>query len=128
MATPADEPYKGENVVIQNILENIAIGDRRKWPKLDNKIEALIKDPSKCTLPKLAELVNEHAEFKQLFRDAIEKINGGPDALSPDLLETLTGMDDTELLDTISKERELKDEIDKAIKNNPKLKLIIDKQ
>ncbi len=128
LATPADEPYKGENVVIQNILENIAIGDRRKWPKLDNKIEALIKDPSKCTLPKLAELVNEHAEFKQLFRDAIEKINGGPDALSPDLLETLTGMDDTELLDTMSKERELKDKIDNALRGNPKLKLIIDKQ
>lgn len=128
LATPSDEKYRWENVVIQNILKNISIGDRRKWPKLDSKLADLISDPSKCTMPKLAELVNQHPEFKQLFRDAIEKINGGPDALSPDLLETLTGMDNTEILDTMSKERELKDEIDRAISHNPKLKLIIDKQ
>lgn len=121
-------PYKWENIVIQNIIQAISIDERRQRPSLDKKLTEMTADPKNSTIENLGQLLTDHPEFKLLFRSAIEKINGGANALSPDLYDTLTGHDGLDLINTISEERELKDAIDKALQNNDELKLLIQKQ
>ncbi|HMS90889.1 MAG TPA: hypothetical protein PKC87_01610, partial [Candidatus Absconditabacterales bacterium] len=106
---------KGEHLVIQNIIKNMQISDSRSLTNVH--LQTMKDDPSKCTKENLAKLVNGDEsrgivampEMKILFLDAIKRINGGSQAVQPDLYATLVGKE-TESLMAIYESKEIETE------------------
>lgn len=91
----------GENIVIYHILQQVEIFTTDV--KVKNAMIALLKDQSKkdsqdidpknCSAANLLKLCQEYEEFQPLFAKAIETINGSPNDVAPDLVDSLVGID-----------------------------------
>ncbi|MEI7558849.1 MAG: hypothetical protein WCJ45_09045 [bacterium] len=124
---------KGEHLVISNIIKNMTIDDRRNMKY--THLVAMQKDPTTCTKDNLAKLINGNLsegiypmpEMKIFFLDAINKINGGSNAVQPDLYDTLVGKDAENIMNLYETEADLKATLDNILNaaQDPEIKLQI---
>lgn len=124
---------KGEHLVISNIIKNMTIADRRNMKY--THLVAMQKDPTTCTKDNLAKLINGNLsegiypmpEMKIFFLDAINKINGGSNAVQPDLYDTLVGKDAENIMNLYETEADLKATLDNILNaaQDPEIKLQI---
>ena len=122
-----EAPWTGETTVISNIMKNIQISDNRNMnsfhPKMKALIEGMMSDEKQCTKANLTKIftwwpdgennkVPGEPAFQLFFQDAIQKINGGSDVITPDLSDTLLGKDAEAIVDCMDEEQQLRDKID----------------
>ena len=118
----SEDGEEGEQRVIFNIVKNMDISDKRN---LDSDayefLVAMQADPKNCTKENLTKLLNGDTdipampELKMFFLDAIRTINGGSQAIQPDLYDTLVGSDADRIIELDNTENDIKNIIDKRL-------------
>lgn len=122
-----EAPWTGETTVIFNIMKNIQISDNRNMnsfhPEMKALIEGMMNDEKQCTKANLTKIftwwpdgennkVPGEPAFQLFFQDAIQKINGGSNVITPDLNDTLLGKDAEAIVDCMDEEQQLKQKIE----------------
>ncbi len=122
-----EAPWTGETTVIFNIMKNIQISDNRNMnsfhPEMKALIEGMMNDEKQCTKANLTKIftwfidkenkkVAGEPAFQLFFQDAIQKINGGSNVITPDLNDTLLGKDAEAIVDCMDEEQQLKQKIE----------------